>query len=72
MLTHLLIALLGGGIFLRIAAKEKHRRERYLLLRLAEYEKALAEKEAAEEAAQEQEADKSAPAYEAPSVGQAA
>lgn len=30
------ILLLGSGLFLRLVAKEKHRREKYLLLRLHE------------------------------------
>ena len=51
MLTHLLIALIGSGVFLRIAAKEKNRRHRHLLLRLAEQEKKQAEQQAAGDAA---------------------
>lgn len=47
MLTHLVIALIGSGIFLRMVAKEKNRRERHLLLRLAQQEQRLAEAEAA-------------------------
>lgn len=43
MWTHLLLATLGAAIFLRIVAKEKNRRQRYLLLRFAEQEKRLAE-----------------------------
>lgn len=51
----LLIALLGAGAFLRLVAKEKHRRERHLQFRLDEQiriieeEKELARKKAAEE-----------------------
>lgn len=51
MLTHLLIALIGSGVFLRIAAKEKNRRYRHLLLRLAEREKKSAEQQTTGEAA---------------------
>ncbi|HOA73220.1 MAG TPA: hypothetical protein PL151_01080 [Phycisphaerae bacterium] len=65
MLTHLAIGLLGAGVFLRIVAKEKNRRHRHLLLRLAEQEKALAEMEAAR-AQQEGEADEASNPADAP------
>lgn len=39
------IALLGGGIFLRIVAKEKHRREKWLQFRLEEKLKELRAKQ---------------------------
>lgn len=47
MFIDLAIGLLGAGIFLRIVGKEMNRRHRHLLLRLAEQEKILAEREAA-------------------------
>jgi hypothetical protein len=52
-LTHLLTSVIGAAIFLRMVAKEKNRRERHLLFRLAEQEKRLAEQEAAEQAESE-------------------
>ncbi len=35
-----IVSLAGGAIFLRIVAKEKHRREKYLTMRLEEHIKA--------------------------------
>lgn len=58
----LLILFAGMGIFLRLVAKEKHRREKHLLFRLEEKirklreEQEAAEKAAKEKAALEQEA----------------
>jgi hypothetical protein len=46
-LIHLLIGLVGAGVFLRIVGKEKNRRYRHLLLRLAEQEKKLTEQQQA-------------------------
>lgn len=39
MLMRLAISCLGAFVFLRIVAKEKNRRERHLLARLAEYKR---------------------------------
>lgn len=36
LLVHLLILITGCGAFLRLVGKEKHRREKYLQLRLEE------------------------------------
>lgn len=44
------MAALGAAVYMRIVAKEKNRRQRYLLLRFAEQEKRLAEQEAASQA----------------------
>ncbi len=46
-LTKLLIAMTGAGIFLRMVGKEKHRRHRHLLLRLEEKRLQLEAEEAA-------------------------
>ncbi len=73
LLTHLAIAALGAFIFVRIVAKEKNRRQRYLLLRLADQKAKLAELEAAANApAAPVEVDESQAPYEATAVGQAA
>jgi hypothetical protein len=44
-LLTVLLSLLGGGVFLRIVAKEKHRREKWLQFRLEEKLKELRAKE---------------------------
>jgi hypothetical protein len=71
--------VIGAAIFLRMVAKEKNRRERHLLFRLAEQEKRLAEQEAAEEAASkaasaagDEKATEDLPVFEAKVTGQAA
>jgi hypothetical protein len=53
-LIHLLIGLIGSGVFLRIVGKEKNRRYRHLLLRLAEQEKKLIEQQQAGDPAVDQ------------------
>ena len=45
MLLTLLIVACGSGLFLRLVAKEKHRREQHLELRLQEKIKELEEEE---------------------------
>jgi cell division protein FtsB len=73
LLTHLAIAALGAFIFVRIVAKEKNRRQRYLLLRLADQKTKLAELEAAANgAAAPAVVDESQAPYEATAVGEAA
>lgn len=47
MINNLAIAILGAGVFVRIIAKEKNRRERHLLERLEERERQ--EQQAADE-----------------------
>lgn len=44
-LLTVLFILLGTGLFLRMVAKEKHRREKYLELRQYEKERAEAERQ---------------------------
>ncbi|MBP7934212.1 MAG: hypothetical protein KA354_06135 [Phycisphaerae bacterium] len=44
-LLTVLFALLGGGIFLRVVGKEKHRREKWLQYRLEEKLKELRAKQ---------------------------
>ena len=45
LMTTLLVMFVGSGVFLRIVAKEKHRREKHLQLRLMEKAKELKEEE---------------------------
>ena len=45
MLTHVAIAMLGAGIFLRIVGKEKNRRQRHLIARLIELKRLDEEKQ---------------------------
>ena len=67
-LSHLLIPLFGCALFLRIVAKEKRRREKYLLMRLEELHKAEEEKAALEAEAREQAENAEAEAEEVAAV----
>ena len=51
LLVPALIACAGSAVFLRIVAKEKHRREKYLTMRLEEHIKAQEEAAKAAQAA---------------------